>query len=1044
MGWFASATGGVKVCPTGGRLLNFRKPKTVLMSVALIVLLPFLGAVLPALMIRSGRNACAISTATINALSLALLLTHIPAVLRGEVVRADWPYLTQLGFNLHFFVDGLNLLFAFMILAIGLLVVVYARFYLSRNDPMGNFYTYLLLFQGAMVGVVLSNNTLLMIVFWELTSLSSFLLIGFWGHLAAGRQGARMALTVTAGGGLALIAGLLLLGQAAGSYDLTEILQRREQIQQSPYYHALLACILIGCFTKSAQFPFHFWLPHAMAAPTPVSAYLHSATMVKAGIYLMARLWPVLSGTDAWFYSVATIGLVTMLIGAILALFEDDLKGLLAYSTISHLGLITMLLGIGTASAAVAAVFHIMNHATFKAALFMNAGIIDHEAGTRDLTRLGGLRRLMPFTATLGIIAAAAMAGLPPLNGFLSKEMMLEEVAHVRWFNQPGLFAVLSTIAATSSVAYSLRYLFHAYFGPVRNDYPHKPHDPSFGLLGPPAILVSLVLLGGLFPETIAGLPLRTAALAVLQSPIPELHLSLWHGWTPALMMSMTAILVGSILLIAFRRVRHAWNRLPAINAKSMFETVMARKRTQTRRFSEWLHNGSQQRYLLITILATLLFGGYCFWRFDHGPGERPLLPLNPIVVIAWAIVIGASLLVVMNHRNRLLALITVNVIGLISSLAFVYLSAPDLALTQISVEVVTLILMLLALYFLPKLTTDEHDTLHRYRDGAIAIAAGLGVGALTWMVMTRDFTSLSKFYIENALVEGGGRNVVNVILVDFRGFDTFGEIMVLGIAALSIFALLEGLVRGSCRRKLLAWDPDYPKSPNRHPLLMVVVTRMMLPLALMVSVFIFLRGHNLPGGGFIAALVVSIALIMQYMASGFQWAADQVRFDYHALIGAGGLIAAATGVAAMVLDLPFLTSGFVHVHLPVLGDFELASAMMFDLGVLLTVIGAVMLALAQLSLLGTYTRDADINTEPMDFDPSGRRHRPRRKNQSVLEPNEALLVTEDWIVHDGTIHDSTGQNSTGHDSATRDDGSAAADETPGEPTTPNETREPL
>ncbi len=686
-----------------------------------------------------------------------------------------------------------------------------------------------------------------------------------------------------------------------------------------------------------------------------------------------------------------------------LAIFEDDLKGLLAYSTISHLGLITMLLGIGTPSAAVAAVFHIMNHATFKAALFMNAGIIDHEAGTRNLKQLGGLRHLMPITTVLGVVAASSMAGLPPLNGFLSKELMLEEVMHVSWLNVDWLFRVVATLAAAASVAYALRYIFHSFFGPVRSDYPHAPHDPSIGMWGPSALLVVIVLLGGLFPETIAGIPLRIASAAVLQSPVPEFHLSLWHGWTPALVMSLIAIGTGGLLLLLFRPVTSLWNLLPAVQAKRLFDWAVNRSRTKGRRWNDWLHNGSQQRYLLVTIVSSLLLGTACFWRFDHGPGERPLLEVNAIVVIAWGIVVGASLLVVLKHHNRLLALITVNVIGLISSLAFVYLSAPDLALTQISVEVVTLILMLLALYFLPKTTDDEPNKLRRYRDGVIACAAGLGVGLLTWMVMTRDFTSLSKFYIDNALSEGGGRNVVNVILVDFRGFDTFGEIMVLGIAALAIFAVLEGLVRGPCRRKLAAWSPDFPKSPNRHPLVMVVITRVMLPLAMMVGVFIFLRGHNMPGGGFIAALIVAIALIMQYMASGFQWAADQVRFDYHNLIGAGGLVAAATGIGAMVLDLPFLTSGFVHVHLPVLGDFELASAMLFDSGVFLTVVGAVMLALAQLSLLGTYTRDFDTNVEPMDIDPSGREFRRRRKPRPATLPSGE--TTEDDELFENEPH---------------------------------------
>lgn len=393
---------------------------------AIIAILPFLGALAPGVMIRAGRNACASFTAVPTVLALLLLATQAPAVMRGEVVSTTIDWLPQLGLSASFFLDGLGLLFAGMILGVGLLIILYARFYLSVKDPMGQFYTYLLLFQGAMLGIVLSDNILLLLIFWELTSLSSFLLIGYWKHLPEGRQGARMALTVTGAGGLAMIGGMLILGNIVGSYNLTDILAQGDVIKASEWYMPALILILIGAFTKSAQFPFHFWLPHAMAAPTPVSAYLHSATMVKAGVFLMARMWPVLAGTDPWFYIVATTGLITMVLGAVIALFKHDLKGLLAFSTVSHLGLLTMLLGFGTKAAVIAAVFHIINHLTFKAALFMTAGIVDHEAHTRDVKRLGGLAKLMPITAIIGTITALSMAGTIPLNGFISKEMMLE------------------------------------------------------------------------------------------------------------------------------------------------------------------------------------------------------------------------------------------------------------------------------------------------------------------------------------------------------------------------------------------------------------------------------------------------------------------------------------------------------------------------------------------------------------------------------------------------------------------------------------------
>ena len=943
------------------------------MSLALIVMLPFLGAVLPALMIRVGRNACAISAGSVTALSLALLLGNAPAVLGGQVLWFGVDWLPALGLNVHFFLDGLGLLFAGLILGIGLLIILYARFYLAKEDPMGNFYTYLLLFQGAMVGIVLSDNILMLLIFWELTSLSSFLLIGFWGHLPEGRQGARMALTITGAGGLSMIAGMMMLGHVAGSYDLTVILLSREVIQASPLYLPALVLILAGCFAKSAQFPFHFWLPHAMAAPTPVSAYLHSATMVKAGLFLMARLWPVLSGSDAWFYIVATTGLVTMLLGAGIALFKDDLKGLLAYSTVSHLGLVTMLLGFGTPMAAVAAVFHVINHASFKAALFMNAGIIDHETGTRDIRRLGGLLLLMPITATLAMVAAASMAGLAPLNGFISKEMMLHEAAQTTWFGQRALVPVLATVAATFSVAYAFRYLVHVFFGKRRDDYPRTPHDPPFGMWFPPALLVSLVIAIGLFPEALTGALVRSAATAVIGGPVPAFHLALWHGWNPALVMSIVATVLGLAGLLGYRHLRARWDAGPHPDAKRMFDATVARLVAFARFVVLGLHDGSLQRYLGAMIIAALLVGVGAFLGAGHVPGNRANVPAPPLAWVAWLLLVAGTLGAVLVRRQRFVAVILVGVVGLIVSAGFVYLSAPDLALTQISVDVATVILLLLALYFMPKINPPEAAGMRPWLNGAIAIAAGVGIAMLSLEMMERDFSTLSGYYLEQSVPGGGGANVVNVILVDFRGFDTFGEIIVLGVAALTIFALLDGAVRGRPGRRLSAWVPDMRISANRHPVIMVVVTRVMLPLALLVGVYIFLRGHNAPGGGFIAALVVAIALIMQYMASGFGWAAQQMKFDYHALIGAGVLIAGATGITAMALDHAFLTSTFGHVTLPVVGSFEIASAMAFDLGVFLTVLGAVMLALANLSRLGRHTGRLMINRSPMDIDPLAR-----------------------------------------------------------------------
>ncbi|MDQ7812950.1 monovalent cation/H+ antiporter subunit A [Brevundimonas sp.] len=943
----------------------------------LLALLPLIGAVAPALAIRLGRNAAALAAGGVTLTALLVLAGMAPAVMAGETVRASVPWIPALGLDASLFLDPLGLMFAGMILGIGLLVIIYARFYLAAADPMGRFFTYLLLFQGAMLGIVLSDNVLLLLIFWELTSLSSFLLIGFWRHSAEARQGARMALFVTGGGGLALIGGLLILGNIAGSYDLTVILQQKEAIQASPLYLPALLLILGGCFTKSAQFPFHFWLPHAMAAPTPVSAYLHSATMVKAGVFMLARLWPVLAGTEAWFLIVATTGLVTMVFAAWVALFKDDLKGLLAYSTISHLGFLTMLFGLGTPMAALVGVFHIINHATFKAALFLNAGIVDHEAGTRDLKRLGGLFGLMPIAGTLALIAGLSMAGVPPLNGFISKEMMLEEAAHTVWLGQPWVFPVLATLGATLSVAYSLRYIVHVYFGPRRDDYPKAPHDPGVGLWGPPAVLTALVVAIGLAPALFAGPLVDAVAQAVTNGAAPHVHLALWHGVTPALFMSVIAIAIGALALAMHGRLQRRVEALPLPRAKALFDAGVKGATALSRRGIDALQNGSLQRAMAALIGTAVVVGFAGFLGADYVAGERPGVPASPAAVAAWIALVTATALVVLFHRARYISLIYIGIVGLIISLAFAHLSAPDLALTQISVEVVTILLMLLALNLLPKTTPAESRPWRRVRDGALACVAGLGVGGAAWAVMTRPLDSISDYFWDNAYSGGGGTNVVNVILVDFRGFDTFGEIIVLGIAALGIFSLLESVGTGASGRRVAAWKPDTVRSPEHHPMMLVVATRLLLPLAVAVGLYIFLRGHNQPGGGFIAGLVVSIAILMQYMASGYSFADQRLRADHHSLIGAGVLIAAATGLGSLAFGAPFLTSAFDYFSLPLIGEFELATAMLFDTGVALTVIGAVMLALAQLSRVAQSAekQPPPETLEAMDVDPS--RNRP-------------------------------------------------------------------
>src|SRR5690606_20410598 len=451
----------------------------------------FAGCVVAALLPTTARNLESLWAAAI-ALAVAVPLALLyPAVRDGAVLVERLSWLPALGVDLVVRIDGFAWMFATLVTGMGLLVIIYARYYLSPDDPAARFYSLILGFMGAMFGVVVSGNLVQMVIFWELTSVFSFLLIGYWTHRKDARRGARMAFTVTATGGLALLGGVLLLGHIVGSYELDAVLQAGDEVRAHPLYPLTLCLVLLGALTKSAQFPFHFWLPHAMAAPTPVSAYLHSATMVKAGVFLLARLWPVLSGTDAWFWIVGGAGVITLVMGSYVAMFQNDLKGLLAYSTISHLGLITLLLGLNSPLAAVAAVFHMMNHATFKASLFMSVGIIDHETGTRDMRRLDGLFRFMPITGTLAIVACAAMAGVPLLNGFLSKEMFFAETVFVTAHPaiEYGLPAA-ATLAGVFAVVYSLRFGHDVFFGPPHTDIPRKPHEPTHWMRVPVELLV--------------------------------------------------------------------------------------------------------------------------------------------------------------------------------------------------------------------------------------------------------------------------------------------------------------------------------------------------------------------------------------------------------------------------------------------------------------------------------------------------------------------------------------------------------------------------
>ncbi|WP_018981869.1 monovalent cation/H+ antiporter subunit A [Salinimonas chungwhensis] len=925
------------------------------MSLFWIPVLLVLGVLVPIICERFGRNVCTVATMALPGLALAKILSIVPEVFAGNVITEYLSWIPSAGLILSLRVDGLALLFALLILGIGLLIIFYASYYLSEEEAIGRFYAYLILFMTAMLSIVLANNLLQLWMAWEITSISSFLLISFWSSKSESRKGARMALTVTGAGGLALLAGFLLIGDIVGSYDLSVVLNSGDTIRDHALYPVALLLVLAGAFTKSAQFPFHFWLPHAMAAPTPVSAYLHSATMVKAGIFLLALFYPVLAGTDLWFFVVSMTGLATFLIGAYLALFQHDLKGLLAYSTISHLGLITLLLGINTQLAAIAALFHIMNHAVFKASLFMAAGIIDHETGTRDMRRLNGLWKYMPHTATLATVSAASMAGIPLFNGFLSKEMFFAETLdQVALGSLSWMIPVLATLGGILSVAYSMRFIHDVFFNKEPEGLPKTPAEPPRYMKFPVEILVVICLLVGIVPDFMIGDLLAISATALLpDGPLPEYSLSIWHGLNLPLLMSVIAIF-GGLLVYAYRHPLYRFqSQFRETDAKLVFEGIMQGGIQQVSRLHNTLSNGSLQRYIALLLILVIVMTAIPIIQLDSAAGNLTDQAVNGIEITLAMLLCISAVATAILHKQRMIALIAISVVGLIVSITFARFSAPDLALTQLAVEIVTVILLMLALFFLPQKTPADSAPKRIVRDLGIAAILGGIVATINYAIITRPFDSISDFFIANSKTGGGGTNVVNVILVDFRGFDTLGEITVLGIAALGIFKLLTRirLSMPTANDKGIAWSKDV------HPPILVMISQSLLPLALLVSAYIFIRGHNLPGGGFIAGLVTSVAIIQQYIAHGVDWIKPRIKLNYQNLIAWGVLLAALTGVGSWLFDRPFLTSWFDYFDIPWIGKIELASAIIFDLGVYLTVVGATLLILANLGKLTTEHR---------------------------------------------------------------------------------------
>nr|WP_142588411.1 monovalent cation/H+ antiporter subunit A [Pseudorhizobium halotolerans] len=944
----------------------------------LVVFLPFAGSVVVALALRThSRLLPASIAAAVCGIVIAAIAALYPAIAKGGIVRFEVDWLPQLGLSFSLRMDGFAWLFAALVTIIGVLVVLYARYYMSEQDPIPRFFSFLLAFMGSMLGIVISGNVILLSIFWELTSLSSFFLISYWHHNAAARDGARMALTITATGGFCLLVGLLMLGSIVGSYELDAILAAGDQIRAHPLYLASLILILVGAFTKSAQFPFHFWLPAAMAAPTPVSAYLHSATMVKAGVFLLVRLSPALSGTYEWFLLLGLAGISTLVLGAYFAMFQQDLKALLAYSTISHLGLITTLLSLDSPVATVAAIFHMVNHATFKASLFMAAGIIDHETGTRDMRQLSGLLRYLPITGRLAMVASAAMAGVPLLNGFLSKEMFFAESVETHadsWLDTA--LPYLAVTASAFSVAYSLRLIHAVFFGPPALDLPKgQPHEPPHWMRFPIEFLVFACLVVGIVPNLTIGPFLREAAVSVLGQATPEYSLSVWHGFNTPLLMSALALVAGTGIYFGFRHYFARCDEGPPwfrhLRGQRIFERVLV---TVSWRWARELEARLGTRALQPQLRWVTFVGFMAALTplYLLGFQSRMIEPSRIDIAFSGLWVIGACLAVgtaYLAKYHRLAALVMLGGVGLIVCLTFVWLSAPDLAITQLLVEIVTTVLILLGLRWLPKRTEELKDELtfrarfRRFRDLILAMACGVGMAFIAYAVMTMSVPdAIANYFISNAYSQGGGRNIVNVILVDFRGFDTLGEITVLGIVALTVYALLrrfrpaaDSMAPPEQQRVQTAFDQQQPNrtvgdTARDYLAVPSVIMQWLFPVVITFAIYLFIRGHDLPGGGFSAGLTMSIAFLLQYLAGGTRWAEERIRILPLRWMGTGLLTATATGIGAWLLGYPFLTSHSRYLDLPLIGKVPAATAMLFDLGVFLLVIGSTVLILVALA----------------------------------------------------------------------------------------------
>ncbi|MER7456044.1 Na+/H+ antiporter subunit A [Micromonospora sp. NPDC126480] len=899
--------------------------------------------VAPSLVRRWGPRAC-YPLALAPAAAFGWALARTPAVAHGGAVVETYPWIRQLGLDLALRMTTLSWLMTLLVGGVGALVLVYsARYFGPGSLGVGRYAAVLVGFAGAMLLLVLADDLLLLYVGWELTTIFSYLLIGHSTERRSSRWAAAQALTVTTLGGLAMLVGFVMLGEHAGTYRWSELSAAR--LPDGATLVTAVLLILVGALSKSAVLPFSAWLPAAMAAPTPVSAYLHAAAMVKAGVYLIGLLAPVLAVVGPWRPVVTVAGLVTMVVAGWAALRQTDLKLLLAYGTVSQLGLLVVVVGAGTPEAALAGVAMLLAHALFKAGLFLVVGIIDHGAGTRDLRELSGLGGRAPLLATVAVLAAASMAGLPPLLGFVAKESIF-----AAFLDQPVVLAGL--VAGTAlTVAYSARFVWGA-FGGRPGLAPTDVGRIAVPMLAPPAVLAGVGLIAGPAAGLLDG---ALRPYAELSGPLGS-HLALWHGLNPALALSALAVAGGAALFALRGPLAPVLARLHVpVTGNQGYEWVIGRFDRLAIEVTGATQRGSLPQYLGTILLAVVVVPGGSL--LTTRPWQEPIaLWDTPFQVVVVAVVCVAAVLAV-GARRRLTAMLLVGVTGYGSALLFMLFGAPDLALTQFLVETATIAVFVLVLRRLPRRFSVRPLRRSRWVRRAIGVVAGLVAAGLAVAAGTaRTAPAVSDEFPEAAVTEGYGRNVVNVTLVDIRAWDTMGELAVLVVAATGVASLvfLRGRTGPRPRRPDPSAGPEQPGqgvwlrggstlSERRRSLVLEVVTRLIFHTVVVFSLFLLFSGHNAPGGGFSGGLVAGLALAVRYLAGGRDELAEAAPVSAGVVLGAGLGVSVGAGVVALLVGAPVLSSTKVDLWLPLIGDFYVVTSLFFDVGVYLVVVGLVL-----------------------------------------------------------------------------------------------------